>query len=30
VWEKIASLVLEGLEEIEAEITGFTGYAVAI
>lgn len=30
LWEKIASLVLEGLEEIEAEITGFTGYAVAI
>ncbi len=30
IWEKIASVVIEGLEEIEAEITGFTGYAVAI
>ena len=30
LWEKIASLVIEGLEEIEADITGFTGYAVAI
>lgn len=30
IWEKIASVVMEGLEEVEAEITGFTGYAVAI
>jgi hypothetical protein len=30
VWERIASLVVESLEEIEAELTGFTGYAVAI
>lgn len=30
VWQKIASMVIQGLEEIEAEITGFTGFAVAI
>ncbi len=30
VWERIQSLVVESLEKIEADILGFTGYAVAI
>lgn len=30
VWERIGSLVLEELEDITADILGFTGYAVAI
>lgn len=30
LWERIGSLVIEELEDIKADILGFTGYAVAI
>lgn len=30
VWERVQSILVESLEKIEADIRGFTGYAVAI